>query len=90
MFAEALRKNHVPFDLHIYQTGKTRFGTPTTTPRSHIRIRGRATVCSGSSSRVCAVIWQTNPTVAGVSVQELDSLTCPRHGGSGCQGSLIL
>jgi acetyl esterase/lipase len=46
MFAEALRKNHVPFDLHIYQKADTAWGWPTSR-RSRIRIRGRATVCSG-------------------------------------------
>jgi len=46
MFAEALQKNHVPFDLHIYQKGGHGMGLATSR-RSRIRIRGRATVCSG-------------------------------------------
>ena len=30
MFAEALRKNHVPFDLHIYEKGGHGMGLATT------------------------------------------------------------
>jgi acetyl esterase/lipase len=35
MFAEALRKNHVPFDLHIYQKGKHGLGLNDTPPFAH-------------------------------------------------------
>ena len=42
MFAEALRKNHVPFDLHIYQKGGHGMGLGNHTTRTHRCIRGRA------------------------------------------------
>jgi acetyl esterase/lipase len=35
MFAEALRKNHVPFDLHIYQKGKHGLGLNDNPPFTH-------------------------------------------------------
>ena len=35
MFAEALRKNHVPFDLHIYQKGKHGLGLNDSPPFAH-------------------------------------------------------
>ena|ERR1017187_2426968 len=35
MFAEALRKNHVPFDLHIYQKGKHGLGLSDKPPFAH-------------------------------------------------------
>ena len=35
MFAEALRKNHVPFDLHIYQKGKHGLGLNDNPPFAH-------------------------------------------------------
>ena len=35
LFAEALRKNHVPFDLHIYQKGKHGMGLASPPPFTH-------------------------------------------------------
>ena len=35
MFAEALRKNHVPFDLHIYQKGRHGLGLDDKSPFAH-------------------------------------------------------
>ena len=35
MFAEALRKNHVPFDLHIYQKGRHGLGLNDNSPFAH-------------------------------------------------------
>ena len=35
LFAEALRKNHVPFDLHIYQKGKHGLGLDDNPPFAH-------------------------------------------------------
>lgn len=35
MFAEALRKNHVPFDLHIYQKGGHGMGLKDRPPFAH-------------------------------------------------------
>jgi acetyl esterase/lipase len=35
MFAEALRKNHVPFDLHIYQNGRHGLGLADKPPFAH-------------------------------------------------------
>ncbi len=35
MFAEALRKNHVPFDLHIYQNGRHGLGLDDKAPFAH-------------------------------------------------------
>jgi acetyl esterase/lipase len=35
MFAEALRKNHVPFDLHIYQKGAHGMGLKDKLPFAH-------------------------------------------------------
>ncbi len=49
LFAEALRKNHVPFDLHIYQKGGHGMGLGDGRRRSRIRFRGRATASTGSS-----------------------------------------
>jgi acetyl esterase/lipase len=35
MFAEALRKNHVPFDLHVYQNGRHGLGLDDKSPFAH-------------------------------------------------------
>jgi acetyl esterase/lipase len=47
MFAAALRKNHVPFDLHVYQKGGHGMGLGDRTPPFAHPLRGRAIVGSG-------------------------------------------
>ena len=47
LFAEALRKNHVPFDLHIYQKGGHGMGLKDKPPFTTSASVGERTACSG-------------------------------------------